>query len=257
LKSHALPITREVDWDAQLTNPPAFLPNVPGAYDERALMMCLVRGFTLAGGAHKETIPLLLATVPETTFKQSVSYWTLENIKNLDASIRLAEPSLAAALSHSDAEVRVLAAKLLERLAHDHAEVVAPLIRATEDPVPDVRRAALRSLGKASLPPKVFLPVAARVMDDPAPSVRGIGLMELIQSVGGFPKIYDVLADALHDPDPAMRSAAAKLLGHFGGRSKALVPQLRELTLETHEPNASVRQQASAALSKITSPEPK
>jgi HEAT repeat protein len=209
----------------------------------------LLIGFCNLQGAHKESVPLLLASLHEPGLFGT--FWII-NSTNLDASVRLAEPTLLAALTDPEPGVGASAAKLLGTLAPDHPEVIGPLMKAAEDPVATVRLNALQSLAKAPVPFEQMLVVATKAFDDREPTVRNQAMTTLMRNAGGYRALDSNLAAALDNNDPAVRAAGATLLGRFGVKSKHAVPKLTQLTLETNEPDEHVRQQAGIALSKIT-----
>src|SRR5579884_3094335 len=245
------------DWAVLLTNPPAPLPVSQMTNElELSTRFYLLRAFTTIGGAHKQTIPLLLAAIHE----QGVSYgyevviW-ITSSTNLMPSIRLAEPSLIAAASDSNSIVRSTSVRLLRAFAPDHPEVVPPLLKAASDSDPAVRRWALQSLANAPLPPETLLPLAVKVLDDPERTLRNIGVRILMKSSNGNNEFLATLTNALENRNPVLRADAVRLLGFFGARAKPALPKLAELTNQSNEPDARVRQEAAAAVAKISAME--
>lgn len=252
-----LVLPRNPDWSVLLTNPPAPLPLSQQTNElELSTRLYLLRAFTTIGGTHKQTIPLLLAAIhdPGISYGYDVATW-IASSTNLMPSIRLAEPSLIAAAADSHSIVRFSAARLLASFAPDHPEVVPPLLKAASDADPAVRRYALQSLANTPLPPETLLPLAVKVLDDPERSLRNSGVRILMKSANGNNAFLTTLTNALENRDPVLRTDAAKLLGFFGARAKPALPKLTELTNQSNEPDAQVRQEAAAAVARISAME--
>lgn len=112
-----------------------------------------------------------------------------------------------------------------------------------------VRREALRALGKlrerASIDPKIVVPLLLRALDDPDPTVRhaavtylGIVRDEPVAEVNGLIK-------ALADETPEVRQAAAAALAEYGALAQRAAPALKKAASDSDE---DVRREAGRTL---------
>jgi HEAT repeat protein len=127
---------------------------------------------------------------------------------------------------------------------------VAPLREASGAEEANVRREALRSLGKlrerASIDPQLVIPQLLHALDDPDASVRHVAVTYLgivrdnpVEEVAGLIK-------ALGDDDEAdVREAAAVALGQYGALAEPAVPALRKAA---RDPDQEVQREAGRAL---------
>jgi HEAT repeat protein len=126
---------------------------------------------------------------------------------------------------------------------------VAPLREASRAEEPNVRREALRSLGKlrerASIDPQLVIPALLQALDDPDPSVRHVAVTYLgivrdnpADEVAG-------LIRALGDEEADVREAAAVALGQYGALAEPAVPALRKAA---RDPDEQVQREAGRAL---------
>jgi HEAT repeat protein len=112
-----------------------------------------------------------------------------------------------------------------------------------------VRREALRAIGKlrerASIDPKIVVPLLLRAIDDPDPAVRtvavtylGIVRDEPVAEVNGLIK-------ALADETPEVRQAAAAALAEYGTLAERAIPALKKAAGDADE---DVRREAGRTL---------
>lgn len=255
LKAYHLSGRRRVDWVADFAKPPSErLPVSSVMIQESSLRAWLVYGLAVVGGEDKQTVPLLLAAVrePNSAFRSQVAYQT-RTTTNLDAAIRMAEPTLLRAIEDPIPDVRSSAALMLGALAPNHPEVVALLVKTTEDPALEVRRSAMESLSKTKTPFETLLPVLSRLLDEQDVTLRHDATMKLIHAAGGGAKFRDTLINELANPNPAVRVAAARALRAFqlGPRISDATQKLTALANEANESDAHVREEAKATLAQL------
>jgi HEAT repeat protein len=133
----------------------------------------------------------------------------------------------------------------------------SPAVPALQDAVNSnneiVRREALRALGKlrerASIDPKLVVPLLLRAIDDPDPSVRhvavtylGIVRDEPVAAVNGLIK-------AVADESSEVRQAAVAALAEYGPRAERAIPALKKAT---GDPDEDVRREAGRTLVRLS-----
>ena len=112
-----------------------------------------------------------------------------------------------------------------------------------------VRREALRALGKlrerASIDPRIVVPLLLRAIDDPDPSVRNVAVTYLgivrdepVAEVAG-------LIEALADENAEVRQAAAAALAEYGTLAERAIPALKKAA---SDPDEDVRREAGRTL---------
>lgn len=208
-----------------------------------------VRARVAATGRLTERAPLLeaLASDPEPLVR-AVAAETLGRRREAGAASALA----AALLGDADPGVREEAVRALAALARRvdprlfaraaleylpedaHIErdrtlppdAVSALAKATADPSPAVRGAAVRALGEVGPPPATAWPsLAARLERDGEAAVRALAAQALGRL--GEPRAGDPLARALDDPAAAVRAAAARAIGRLAGAGAEPASRLR------------------------------
>jgi HEAT repeat protein len=242
-----------VNWSAQLTNPPASMqPGGPVPVPEGPLRNSILIILTHIGGDDPRVAPLLLAAVHDHNMQLRDSYisW-LKGNTNLASAVTLGERDVIVALGDSEAKARAAAADMLGQIARNHPEVIAPLLKAAQDPDRAVRDNAMESLTKSTVKLESTLPILNQVWQDHPEGVGRFGTIMLIKSAGGGAKFLPALNDELSNADPALREAAARALGRFGPRAQFAAPRLRELTNAAAEPVDDVRHAAVEALRMI------
>jgi HEAT repeat protein len=139
-------------------------------------------------------------------------------------------------------------------LANELAPILAPLLR---DPVPEVRAAALSSLGAYPGTQHLHVREIARLTLDSSVAVASNAAaiavrrpeMELQNAADqALPR----LTAALQDPAPPSRAAAVFALGQYGKKAQAAAPAL--ISLANREKVPEVKLQAAMALIRIGTP---
>jgi HEAT repeat protein len=162
----------------------------------------------------------------------------------LGARAAEAIPDVAALLTGSDDTTEAALA-----LSFMGSAAVAPLREASGADEPNVRREALRSLGKlrerASIDPQLVIPPLLHALEDPDASVRHVAVTYLgivrdnpADEVAGLIK-------ALADEEAGVREAAAVALGQYGALAEPAVPALRKAA---RDPDQEVQREAGRAL---------
>ena len=150
-----------------------------------------------------------------------------------------------AALLH-DAEYTPEAALALSYMG---SAAVAPLREASASDEPNVRREALRSLGKlrvrASIDPQLVIPHLLHALDDPDTSVRHVAVTYLGIVRDNPSQEVPGLIKALADDEADVREAAAVALGQYGALAEPAVPALRKAA---RDPDEEVQREAGRAL---------
>ncbi len=153
-------------------------------------------------------------------------------------------PDVAALLDDSDYTPEAALA-----LSFMGSAAVAPLNEASRSEDPNVRREALRSLGKlrerASIDPQIVVPRLLEALDDVDPSVRHVAVTYL-GIVRDRPEVEVAgLIKALDDEEADVRQAAAVALAEYGALAEPAVPALRKAA---RDPDEDVRREAGRAL---------
>ena len=126
---------------------------------------------------------------------------------------------------------------------------VAPLREAAAAEEANVRREALRSLGKlrerASIDPQLVIPQLLHALDDPDASVRHVAVtyLGIVRDNPGAE--VPGLIKALEDAEADVREAAAVALGQYGALAESAVPALRKAA---RDPDQEVQREAGRAL---------
>jgi HEAT repeat protein len=162
----------------------------------------------------------------------------------LGARAAEAIPDVAALLQ--DAEYTAEAALALSFMG---SAAVAPLREASGSEEANVRREALRSLGKlrerASIDPQLVIPQLLRALDDPDASVRHVAVTYLGIVRDNPGEEVPGLIKALGDDEADVREAAAVALAQYGALAEPAVPALRKAARDTDE---DVQREAGRAL---------
>ncbi|HET7694910.1 MAG TPA: HEAT repeat domain-containing protein [Vicinamibacterales bacterium] len=112
-----------------------------------------------------------------------------------------------------------------------------------------VRREALRALGKlrerASIDPKIVVPLLLRAVDDPDPAVRNVAVTYLGIVRDDPAAEVNGLIKALADESPEVRQAAAAALAEYGALAERAIPALKKAA---SDPDEDVRREAGRTL---------
>lgn len=161
-------------------------------------------------------------------------------------------PTLQQTLTDADPRRRQLAAEGLARLGADGAAATPILVDvARQDPVADVRKAAIAALGATGKQREAVLDALVGLMKDHDAEIRTAA----VGALGSFgvraKAAVAALVEALRDPDPRVREETAETLGSIGPDARDAIPALTEALKDSH---ARVRREASEALVTIRSP---
>jgi HEAT repeat protein len=129
----------------------------------------------------------------------------------------------------------------------------SPAVPALQDAVNSnneiVRREALRALGKlrerASIDPKLVVPLLLRAVDDPDPTVRHVAVTYLGIVRDEPAAAVKGLIEALADESPEVRQAAAAALAEYGAAAERAIPALKKAAGDADE---DVRREAGRTL---------
>lgn len=162
----------------------------------------------------------------------------------LGARAAEAIPDVAALLQ--DAEYTPEAALALSFMS---SAAVVPLREASRAEEANVRREALRSLGKlrerASIDPQLVIPQLLHALEDPDASVRHVAVTYLGIVRDNPAEEVRGLIKALADDEADVRAAAAGALGQYGALAEPAVPALRKAA---RDPDEEVQREAGRAL---------
>lgn len=156
-------------------------------------------------------------------------------------------PMLVAAADDPTVQVRITVARLLLDFPGD-PDAEAAHIRLLADGNPDVRLAAVESIGYAEAPEDHLAPMLVAILKNPTESAL---LREAAGSVLHYlPRRVAVPAflDGLLSPDPLVRIVAARELGKLREKGREGIPRLEELL---RDPDDEVRLAALSALLEI------
>jgi HEAT repeat protein len=159
---------------------------------------------------------------------------------------RAAEAIPDVALLLQDAQYTPEAALALSFMG---SAAVAPLREASGSEEANVRREALRSLGKlrerASIDPQLVIPQLLHALEDPDASVRHVAVTYLGIVRDNPGDEVRGLIKALGDDEADVREAAAVALGQYGALAEPAVPALRKAA---RDPDEDVQREAGRAL---------
>jgi HEAT repeat protein len=168
-------------------------------------------------------------------------------------------PELARTLTDKDAPVlvRKMSAEILGRFGQSAGPAVDALVAALKGKEPEVRRAAIVSLGRIGFKAKDAWP-AVQVLLDPKNEPDVAVRTQAIRVAGVIGRedaaaVVTALANLLKlEGNVEAKIAAVQELASLGEASKGAIPQLNELA--QNDPRASVREAALAAVKKIENP---
>ena len=189
-------------------------------------------------------LPLIRQTLQDPAAEPAKKHAALKAAAILGARAAEAVPDVAAVLQEPEyAPSAALALSFMGSAA------VPPLREAVNSDSEVVRREALRALGKlrerASIDPKIVVPLLLRAAEDPDPAVRNIAVTYLgivrdepVAEVNGLIK-------ALTDESPEVRQAAAAALAEYGTLAERAIPALKKAA---SDPDEDVRREAGRTL---------
>ena len=159
-------------------------------------------------------------------------------------------PDVAAQLG--DAELTEEAALALSFMG---PTAFPPLDRALASDDADVRREALRSIGKlrsrAGVKPEAVMPRLVRGMSDPDPGVRAVAATYLGIVHDDPDRAVPALIAGLEDPEIEVRRASAAALGSFGAAAE---PAIQPLRRAAGDRDPDLAREATRALIKLQTP---
>ena len=162
----------------------------------------------------------------------------------LGARAAEAIPDVAASLQDPD-----YAPEAALALSFMGSAAVPPLQDAINSTDPIVRREALRALGKlrerASIDPKIVVPLLLRALDDHDPAVRNVAVTYLGIVRDDPAAEVDGLIKALADENAEVRQAAAAALAEYGTLAERATPALKKAA---GDPDEEVRREAGRTL---------
>ena len=154
---------------------------------------------------------------------------------------------LGRALSDPDSGVRMAAASALGRLGASAAPARSNLVIAARDSSSMVRLEAMRAL--AGIPgDTIVLRALLRGLDDPLEQVRRAAIYGIAEYGSSAPTAVPALRRALGSRDFGMREVAAFALGRIGPPAAAAVPELRRTLRDS---DSTTRVTAANALARI------
>jgi HEAT repeat protein len=192
-------------------------------------------------------LPVIRQTLQEPSAEKTKKQAALKATAILGARAADALPDVAVALE--DPELAPAAALALSFMG---SAAVPALQEAVNSDNEIVRREALRALGKlrerASIDPKIVVPLLLRAIDDPDPAVRNVAVTYL-GIVRDDPEAEVAgLIKTLSDESPEVRQAAAAALAEYGPLAERAVPALKKAA---SDPDEDVRREAGRTLVRL------
>jgi HEAT repeat protein len=192
-------------------------------------------------------LPLIRRTLQDTSAEPARRKAALKAARQLGERAAEAVPDVANLLAEPDYTPEAALA-----LSFMGSAAITPLRQAVSSDEPVVRRESLRSLGKlrerASIDPKIVIPLLLRGIKDPDTSVRDVAATYLGIVRDDPAAEVPALITALEDEDAGVRRTAATALASYGERAEAAVPALRKAA---KDPDEDVQREAGRALVRI------
>jgi HEAT repeat protein len=189
-------------------------------------------------------LPLIRRTLQDPAAEPAKRQAALKATAILGARAAEAIPDVAAALQvPEDAPEAALALSFMGSAA------VPPLQEAVTSDEAVVRRESLRAIGKlrerASIDPKIVVPVLLKGLDDVDPSVRNVAVtyLGIVRDDPGTE--VTGLIKALADENAEVRQAAAAALAEYGALAERAIPALKKASAD---PDEDVRREAGRTL---------
>ena len=189
-------------------------------------------------------LPLIRRTLQDASAEPAKKQAALKATAILGARAAEALPDVAAVLQ--DPEFAPAAALALSFMGSAAVPALRDAVTANNE---IVRREALRALGKlrerASIDPKIVVPLLLRSLDDPDPAVRTTAVTYLGIVRDDPAAEVQGLIKALADESPEVRQAAAAALAEYGTLAEAAIPALKKAAGDANE---DVRREAGRTL---------
>lgn len=164
---------------------------------------------------------------------------------------RIGYPSLAAlsnVIDHADAKAREMALEEFLRFYRALRSMVPPLIKMAHADEAGSRCHALAALGAIRAADDATINTLISSLQDPVAEVRLAAIKALSLIIWRAQPAVTGLAKCLHDPSVPVREWAAKILGAIGPAARPALDELRDSMEDTE---ASVRAAAREAVEKI------
>ena len=193
-------------------------------------------------------LPLIRRTLQDSAADPAKRHAALKATAILGARAAEAIPEVAAALQ--EPEYAPEAALALSFMGSAAVPALQDAINANDAVV---RREALRALGKlrerASIDPKLVVPLLLRGVDDPDAGVRSVAVTYL-GIVRDDPEAEVAgLIKALADETPEVRQGAAAALAEYGSLADRAIPALKKAS---SDPDEDVRREAGRTLVRLS-----
>ena len=189
-------------------------------------------------------LPLIRSTLQDPAADRAKKQAALKATAILGTRAAEALPDVAAVLQEPG-----YAPEAALALSFMGSAAVPALQEAINAPDEVVRREALRALGKlrerASIDPKIVVPLLLRAIDDPAASVRHVAVTYLGIVRDDPDAEVTGLIKTLADESPEVRQAAAAALAEYGALATRAIPALKKAA---SDPDEDVRREAGRTL---------
>lgn len=193
-------------------------------------------------------LPVIRRTLQDPAAEPGARQAALKATAILGARAAEAIPDVAAALQEPD-----YAPEAALALSFMGSAAVPPLQEAINSNDAIVRREALRALGKlrerASIDPKIVVPLLLRAIDDPDPAVRNVAVTYLGIVRDDPDAEVAGLIKALSDENAEVRQAAAAALAEYGTLANKAIPALKKAA---GDPDEEVRREAGRTLVRLS-----
>lgn len=192
-------------------------------------------------------LPLIRSTLQDPAAEPARKQAALKATAILGTRAAEALPDVVAVLQ--DPEYAPSAALALSFMGSAAVPALQEAVNASNEVV---RREALRAIGKlrerASIDPKIVVPLLLRGIDDPDPSVRHVAVTYLGIVRDDPASEVTGLIKALADESPEVRQAAAAALAEYGAPAERAIPALKKAAADSDE---DVRREAGRTLVRL------
>jgi HEAT repeat protein len=163
----------------------------------------------------------------------------------------LAVPALAPIIEHGTPEARSVATQLLLQANMSIWAAARPLAKMAQADDPVSRQQAIEVLGAMRALNPVPFRALTNALNDPVPEVR-LAAVKALRSYTTFTtytrRAMESLPRCLHDDSPKVREEAARTLGYMGPNAETVISELNALLEDREE---AVRNAAKEALARI------